>query len=224
MKGAYIMLKNELITKKEREDLINETLNKKWYSGMKEIILKYIINTMDSDFPIFKFNIPWKVINMLAIEGDDNERIEIPSECLYLYLRSKLWNEGINLFWSCDFVRYMKVRNNEKYSDSMIMWSSSEVLDRMISRAYITKDYTDLNGVVRALEGIDEKKSNGTDEKKSTKKKNSRKKTSKPKFVSVDVAMEPETIEGLDTAVDEKINIDGATINVINNFGSDDSE
>ena len=205
------MLKNELITRKQKQEKQNEDFNKIWYSGLKECIMEHILDLMDSDFPIFKFNYPAYMYQYKCSFSDDE---------IFVLLRSKLWNEGINLFMSQNMNTYLKIRNNEKYATSNIAWIDSATLDRMISMASITNDYKDLNGVVRELEGASEKTIDKKNDKKKRRKK--RNKRVKPEFVSLDNVSEPDTIESLQ--MDENVNVDGETINVINNFGTDDSE
>lgn len=118
------MLKNDLCAKKELEKKIEEYFNHIWYNGFKE----YVLNTLKMQMTSEDVYQP-VVINFskrrYCSKLEFNDFLDyIPDTTLIPYviknLRSKLWNEGINLKYDSLFNTYAKIKkDSDKYNDCL---------------------------------------------------------------------------------------------------------
>ena len=137
------MLKDELMTKKDLYKRYEEKFNELWYNGAKEQTFDWIKKNLTSDSGLIVCN-PY---NLLYIDKSKDTYYtsltssisvsttvsNIPKNTDYdicyenqgyffYFLKSKLWNEGINLLVDeyCNF--YMAIRyNGDKYNDMFII-------------------------------------------------------------------------------------------------------
>lgn len=163
------MLKDELLTKKERDTQLEDQFNKIWYNELKEQFNTYIKEFLFKDLGIV--HIKEMIYGVLRKCPD----VQNPYHPYYYYfmfnfLRSKLWNEGFNLFLTQDHELFIKLRKNEKYKDSYIMNISTGKLDHMLNDAMLTEDYSKINKLLSDFEDTGKEKK--SESKKSSNKKN----------------------------------------------------
>lgn len=101
---------NVLQTQKDFEETQLEMFNKWWYDEGKDLVIKELqkqIYIPDDKSFIMRFG-PSRIIL-------SNNKIFTPF--LYKFLRSKLWNMGLNLLFDLNINTYIKIKENEKYSE-----------------------------------------------------------------------------------------------------------
>ena len=114
------MLKDNLMTKKDLYKIYEEKFNELWYNGAKEQTFDWIKKNITSDGGLIVCN-PYR---LLYVESK-NTCYDICYEnqgYFFYFLKSKLWNEGINLLVDeyCNF--YMAIRyDGDKYNDMFII-------------------------------------------------------------------------------------------------------
>ena len=114
------MLRDELMTKKDLYKIYEEKFNELWYNGAKEQTFDWIKKNITSDGGLIVCN-PYR---LLYVESK-NTCYDICYEnqgYFFYFLKSKLWNEGINLLVDeyCNF--YMAIRyDGDKYNDMFII-------------------------------------------------------------------------------------------------------
>ena len=134
------MLKDELMTKKDLYKIYEEKFNELWYNGAKEQTFDWIKKNLTSDGGLI-YCIPY---NLLYVDKSKNTCYtnsisisttvsNIPKNTDYdicyenkgyffYFLKSKLWNEGINLLIDEYGNFYMSIRYDEdKYNDMFII-------------------------------------------------------------------------------------------------------
>lgn len=127
------MLKDNLMTKKDLYKIYEEKFNELWYNGAKEKTFDWIKKNLTSDGGLICC-IPY---NLLYIESNSitilttitNTQKDISYDLCYenkyyffYFLKSKLWNEGINLLIDEYGNFYMSIRYDEdKYNDMFII-------------------------------------------------------------------------------------------------------
>ena len=120
------MLKDELKTKEQIYKEYEEFFNKVWYGGLKEIIFDDIKNKLPNDGTIIHFDFDNYIYTYRCNNNPDiyyNDHIKV----IY-FIKSKLWNEGINLLINEQGKIFMKIREkNEKYKDMFIVNKSPEL-------------------------------------------------------------------------------------------------
>ena len=145
------MLKDELMTKKDLYKIYEEKFNELWYNGVKEKTFDWIKKNLTSDGGLIHCT-PY---NLLYIESKNtcytnytsltsstaisnipkNTDYDIcyENQGYFLYfLKSKLWNEGINLLVDeyCNF--YMSIRyDGDKYNDMFIIRSELKYINNI---------------------------------------------------------------------------------------------
>jgi len=154
------MLKDELITKKEMEKDFEELFNEQWYTDGKYEIFDEIISALSSDNDYF-----------VLLDFENLFKTNTHPHYAFKMLRSKLWNEGINLLTSIDGQLYAKNRKNEKYNDPCIINEYSELINREIYKAEITGDYYMLDRFLDSLKPVEKDKPKKAKRKPKTEKK-----------------------------------------------------
>ena len=145
------MIKYELMTKKDLYKIYEEKFNELWYNGAKEQTFDWIKKNITSDGGLIVCN-PY---SLLYVEKNnyynatssssaygitynttlENIRNSLSYESQYYFfyfLKSKLWNEGINLLIDeyCNF--YMSVRyDDDKYNDMFIIRSELKYINNI---------------------------------------------------------------------------------------------
>lgn len=199
------MLKDELITKKEMEKEIEEMLNEQWYTDGKYEIFDEIISALSSDNDYF-----------VLLDLENLFKTNTHPHYAFKMMRSKLWNEGINLLTSIDGQLYAKNRKNEKYNDPCIINEYSEFINREIFKAEITGDYFMLDRFLDSLKPIEK------DKPKKAKRKPKTEKKVMPEDVTKDNVVVNNVI--VNSAENDKVPVSETVMDVMNTFGTDDSE
>lgn len=199
------MLKDELITKKEMEKEIEEMLNEQWYTDGKYEIFDEIISALSSDNDYF-----------VLLDLENLFKTNTHPHYAFKMMRSKLWNEGINLLTSIDGQLYAKNRKNEKYNDPCIINEYSEFINREIFKAEITGDYFMLDRFLDSLKPIEK------DKPKKAKRKPKTEKKVMPEDVSKDNVVVNNVI--VNSTENDKVSVSETVMDVVNTFGADDSE
>lgn len=199
------MLKDELITKKEMEKEIEEMLNEQWYTDGKYEIFDEIISALSSDNDYF-----------VLLNFENLFETNTHPHYAFKMLRSKLWNEGINLLTSIDGQLYAKNRKNEKYNDPCIINEYSELINREIYKAEITGDYFMLDRYLDSLKPVEKDKP----------KKAKRKSKTERKVVPEDVTKDNIVVNNVivNNTENDKVSVSETVMDVVNTFGTDDSE
>jgi len=116
------MLRDELMTKKDLYKIYEEKFNELWYDGAKEQTFNWIKSNVFSDGGLITCY-PYHLLYMKENKNVTNYDLGYDNQYYFFYfLKSKLWNEGINLLVDeyCNF--YMAIRYNEdKYNDMFII-------------------------------------------------------------------------------------------------------
>lgn len=105
---------NVLQTQKNFEEEQLELFNKWWYDEGKDLVIKELqkqIYIPDDKSFIMRFG-PSRILL------SDNK---IFRPFLYKFLRSKLWNMGLNLLFDLNINTYIKIKENEKYSECFML-------------------------------------------------------------------------------------------------------
>lgn len=153
------MLKDNLITKKDLNLKNEEILQKCWYNGLKEDVFeeveKYLFAECDY---ILLTDLKELAENMGDYLCPCNEDVElfyfITCSSIFDFIRSKLWNEGINLLTTIDGGLWcVKIRKDEKYKDNYILPVSAENFINMIIRCSYKKDYSPIKELYNSMIG-----------------------------------------------------------------------
>lgn len=199
------MLKDELMTKKEMEKEIEEMLNEQWYIDGKHEVFDEIISALSSDNDYF-----------VLLDLENLFKTNTHPHYAFKMMRSKLWNEGINLLTSIDGQLYAKNRKNEKYNDPCIINEYSEFINREIFKAEITGDYFMLDRYLDSLKPIEKDKP----------KKAKRKPKTERKVMPEDVTKDNVVVNNVivNSTENDKVHVSETVMDVVNTFGTDDSE
>lgn len=199
------MLKDELITKKEMEKDFEELFNEQWYTDSKYEIFDEIISALSSDNDYF-----------VLLNFENLFKTNTHPHYAFKMLRSKLWNEGINLLTSIDGQLYAKNRKNEKYNDPCIINEYSEFINREIYKAEITGDYFMLDRFLDSLKPVEKDKPKKAKRKPKTERKVMPEDVTKDNFVVNNVIV--------NSTENDKVPVSETVMDVVNTFGTDDSE
>lgn len=116
------MLRDELMTKKDLYKIYEEKFNELWYNGAKEQTFDWIKSNVFSDGGLITCY-PYRLLYMKENKNVTNYDLGYDNQYYFFYfLKSKLWNEGINLLVDeyCNF--YMAIRyDGDKYNDMFII-------------------------------------------------------------------------------------------------------
>lgn len=124
------MLRDELMTKKDLYKIYEEKFNELWYNGVKEKTFDWIKKNLSSDGGLIDCNL----FSLFYNPRTTNDYLDGNNQYyFYYFLKSKLWNEGINLLMDeyCGF--YVSVRSDgDKYNDMFIMRSELKYINNII--------------------------------------------------------------------------------------------
>ena len=117
---------NTLHTKKELEEEYLEIFNQWWFTQGKNLITKTIKYVVCSDCVDMLYN-----INAYAwyLEFyNSNKQATIISQALFLkFIRSKLWNMGLNLLVDNYCQPYIRLKGKDKYSDCFVFFLHNKI-------------------------------------------------------------------------------------------------
>ena len=123
------MLKDNLMTKKDLYKTYEEKFNKLWYNGVREKTFDWIKKNVASDGGLIDCNL----FSLFYNPRTTNDYLDGNNQYyFYYFLKSKLWNEGINLLMDeyCGF--YVSVRSDgDKYNDMFIMRSELKYINNI---------------------------------------------------------------------------------------------
>ena len=186
---------------KENEEMLNE----QWYIDGKHGVFDAIINDLSSDNDYF-----------VLLDLENLFKTNTHPHYAFKMMRSKLWNEGINLLTSIDGQLYAKNRKNEKYNDPCIINEYSEFINREIFKAEITGDYFMLDRFLDSLKPIEK------DKPKKAKRKPKTEKKVMPEDITKDNVVVNNVI--VNSTENDKVSVSETVMDVVNTFGADDSE
>ena len=185
---------NTLHTKKELEEEYLEIFNQWWFTQGKNLITKTIKYVVCSDCVDMLYN-----INAYAwyLEFyNSNKQATIISQALFLkFIRSKLWNMGLNLLVDNYCQPYIRLKGKDKYSDCFVFFLHNKIesLNILIELSQfsdlpcskVEKIFNDAEQKVLAenplLTGHDIKDFNAVEQKDSSSKQNSKPRKKKNK-------------------------------------------
>ena len=146
------MLKDELIGQKKLNLKNYELLQKGWYLGLKKEIFNEIKNCLfdECDY-IVPTDLQYIADNLNYYLTKYDECFDCCSSglitCAYIFsfIRSKLWNEGINLLTTFDGMLWcVKIRKNEKYNDNYILPVSADDFLSLITKCSYKNDFNEI--------------------------------------------------------------------------------
>lgn len=117
---------NTLHTKKDMEEQYLEIFNQWWFTKGKSLVSKTIQCVVCSDCVDMLYN-----INDYSWYLDfykSNEQAALISQALFLkFVRSKLWNMGLNLVVDNYCQPYIRLKGKDKYSDCFVFFLHNKV-------------------------------------------------------------------------------------------------
>lgn len=171
------MLKDLLISKNDLKIKKDELLQKCWYRGLKEDVFeevkKCLFSECDYIMPTELQEIAQDIgCYFYDIETTDGEIFYncITYSNIFTFIRSKLWNEGINLLTTIDGALWcVKIRKDEKYNDTYIIPITKEDFMSLITECSYINNFSKIKQLYD--DSVKQNKSDDVSKKKKNKKK-----------------------------------------------------